>query len=411
MADNGDIDNSGDSTQISSIVHKRVGHVAVSYKHFILVWGGFMSGEDDFEVYCSAEHVWAYNCIYETWSVLVTKGSIPFPNSGSTAVIIDDTLYIYGGVEELTDDLWRYGCELHSLDLKNLTWNTLVPNGNSPKGSDKAVGWTYEKKIFIFGGYGQCSRCMTNSYSFEVDPSNHLDKGWNNQLSIYDPSTNRWTTPKTGGVPPRPRAAHAADVSGDKVFIFGGRLAEVRANDMYVLDLKKMHWTQLSVRDGSFEIPEGRSWHSLNFITENRAILFGGLSRNQVPCGDLWECVIVDNEVTWNFQGTVPKDQTLVWHRTAISTNTKELVIVGGVTCSPYHMKEEDHVGTLHVIPFTPPSLLSLTLQEIIKKGIIFHLLKKDCFLPKCLLDLIKNKFKVRNNKTAIYCKEHKSVM
>lgn len=42
MADERDIDDSGDATRISSIVHKRVGHIAVSYKHFILVWGGFM---------------------------------------------------------------------------------------------------------------------------------------------------------------------------------------------------------------------------------------------------------------------------------------------------------------------------------------------------------------------------------
>ncbi|XP_014279668.1 kelch domain-containing protein 1 isoform X2 [Halyomorpha halys] len=369
------------------------------------------SGQDDFEVYCSSERVWIYNCISEMWTVLITKGYIPFPSSGSTAVIIDDALYIYGGVEELTEDLWRYCCELHRLDLTNLTWTSPIPDGNSPQGSDKAVGWAYDKKIYIFGGYGQCSRCTLNGYSFEVDPSNHANKGWNNQLSIYDPSTNRWTTPKTGGVPPRPRAAHAADVSGDKVFIFGGRLAEMRANDLYVLDLKKMYWTQISIKDSSFEIPEGRSWHSFNFITENRAVLFGGLSRNQIPCGDWWECEIEGNQVTWHLKGTVPKEQTLVWHRTALSNFTKELVIVGGVTCSPYNMKEEDHVGILHVIPFTPPSLLSLSLQEIVKNGIIFHLLKKDCFLPKCLLDLLMIKFKVRYNKAVIYCEEHKSVI
>lgn len=320
-------------------LHRRVGHVAVPYKHYILVWGGFTSNQSDAEVYCPTDHIWFYNCLTEVWTLGHTKGYLPFRNSGSTAVVCEDYLYIYGGVEELTEELWRYSCELHRLDLKTLTWCNLTPTGIPPQGCDKGVGWVYNYKIYFFGGYGQKSRQMVNGYSFETDASNlQGNRGWNNQLTVYDPVTNSWSSPKTNGEPPRPRAAHAADLNGDKIYIFGGRLGVGRTNDLYFLDLRTMTWSNTRTK-GEEDVPEGRSWHSFNFISKNHAIVYGGLNQYGSPCTDWWECIVNGDEVSWSFRGKMK--QPLVWHKAGVSSTTNELIIVGGVTCSPYLMREE----------------------------------------------------------------------
>ena len=48
---------------------------------------------------------------------------------------------------------------------------------------------------------------------------------------------------------PSPRAAHTTFVCGDAVILFGGRLAEERLNDLHVLDMSSMQWTQVIPRD------------------------------------------------------------------------------------------------------------------------------------------------------------------
>ena len=45
---------------------------------------------------------------------------------------------------------------------------------------------------------------------------------------------------------PSPRAAHTTFVCGDAVFLFGGRLVDERLNDLHVLDMRSMQWTQVS---------------------------------------------------------------------------------------------------------------------------------------------------------------------
>ena len=61
-----------------------------------------------------------------------------------------------------------------------------------------------------------------------MDPSETrfsvIARGWNNQLVIYEPSTNLYTWPKTLGKAPSPRAAHAMTLDTDHkvAYLFGG---------------------------------------------------------------------------------------------------------------------------------------------------------------------------------------------
>lgn len=137
-------------------------------------------------------------------------------------------------------------------------------------------------RFYVFGGFGP-------PREFEVMPKikvqfvrdNIFHRGWIDQLVYYDIGkdffffffffvriylfsctsrywrhtdslsflwfswldTNQWVWPDTTGPKPTPRAAHSADVTGDKVYIFGGRYREVRMNDLHCLDLLSNAWS------------------------------------------------------------------------------------------------------------------------------------------------------------------------
>ncbi len=71
-----------------------------------------------------------------------------------------------------------------------------------------------------------------------------MGRGWNNQLVAYNIDANKWEWPETNGQTPSPRAALAGFRCRSRVFIFGGRLQETRLNDLYVLDLNSMSWSE-----------------------------------------------------------------------------------------------------------------------------------------------------------------------
>ncbi|KAL1139038.1 hypothetical protein AAG570_009099 [Ranatra chinensis] len=131
-------------------IYKRVGHITVPYRHFILVWGGFMGEEEDTEApceYCPTDQLWMYNIHTEVWSLALTEGKAPYKNSGSTGLIFDDYLYIFGGGEELGGDHWRYSNSLYRLNLLTMVWKKLSPTGIRPLGCDKGAGWVYGNRI------------------------------------------------------------------------------------------------------------------------------------------------------------------------------------------------------------------------------------------------------------------------
>lgn len=122
-----------------------------------------------------------------------------------------------------------------------------------------------------------------------------MGRGWNNQLVAYNIDGNKWEWPETNGQTPSPRAALAGFQCRSLVYLFGGRLQGTRLNDLYVLDLKSMSWSEkyilefnslvlqllifqkFSLNPGKF-FPCGRSWHSFTYIGSSKAILYGGLS-------------------------------------------------------------------------------------------------------------------------------------
>ena len=76
----------------------------------------------------------------------------------------------------------------------------LQPEGVAPLRCDKTACWSYEDRVYLFGGFGPPPMgelgMQGNLYHFVEDPSTMIPyggyiRGWSNQLVVYNRITNR----------------------------------------------------------------------------------------------------------------------------------------------------------------------------------------------------------------------------
>ncbi|XP_067011979.2 kelch domain-containing protein 2 isoform X2 [Anabrus simplex] len=368
-------------------IYRRSGHIAVAYQECVIIWGGYVEHVQETSTspivsqYHDTDEIWVYDRITEVWERILTKGDIPPRNSGSCAVLLEDNLYVFGGYHGESDPGSMEGNsnQLYRLDLTTMTWEWLHPPGPLPAACDKLVGWTYQRKLYFFGGFGPPPNVQDLvapiPFLHILDPSTQPSgwpRGWNNQLVRYDPESNRWDWPKSHGQIPSPRAAHAADLTGDKVYVFGGRLLNRRTNDLHCLDLKTMEWSGSLVKPLDQQ-PEGRSWHSFTFISPNRAVLYGGLNQFNTVLSDCWFLELPG--CRW-VKFTKGPNTPRLWHK-APFLPPGDLIIVGGhrnnILVPVINKVHPDHAEEVLVLNFTPKSLLRLCLDTVLFYGDVLY--------------------------------------
>lgn len=388
--------NGVDLMQVHSRTNRRSGHISVVYKDHMIVWGGYMNNRLRLPTFQSdsvshaTDELWVYNCFTEVWERILTKGEIPPKNSGSCGVLVEDFLYVFGGYLGLNglDTVAGNSNHLYRLDLRTMIWEHLHPNGDQPAPCDKLVGWLYSGKLYFFGGFGpvpEFGAPFQHLIDITTEPSG-WPRGWNNQLVVYNPVSNSWEWPRMRGPTPAPRAAHAADISGHKVFVFGGRSGNMRHNDLHCLDMDKMQWSGNLTQPFQLS-PEGRSWHSFTFVTDTRAVVYGGFSQYNTVLSDCWLLDVTPTARWYQFQYNDCKPR--LWHRAQYVAG--ELLVVGGHRgniLDPVGRKE--HAEELLVINFTPKSLLKLCLDAV-----ILHTQQLKCqwsSLPAVLQTVLQNR-------------------
>ncbi|XP_045625287.2 kelch domain-containing protein 2 isoform X2 [Procambarus clarkii] len=354
-------------------IHRRAGHVMVAYDNRLFVWGGYMElpHSESYTLmtpskclYHSAIDVFMYDPLLNTWTRRMSNGHIPLQLSGSCAAVHHQHMYLFGGWTNNTSDEYENSSNsLWRLHLPSLTWELLFPEGIPPFPCDKAACWVFKNRFYVFGGFGPARELHSMSgvkVTFVRD--NIFPSGWIDQLVYYDIENNKWVWPETQGPKPSPRAAHTADVTGDKVFIFGGRFKEARMNDLHCLDLTNMIWSGNLTESAVQETPEGRSWHTFNFVSENKAVIYGGFNTSQQVLKDIW--VLDVNNGKWQQSHNVHAGPVL-WHTSAVGF-PGEVTFYGGIKNNLLdYSQPKDHAEDLLVLRFSPPSLQRLGIEVV----------------------------------------------
>lgn len=120
--------------------------------------------------------VWEFDVSKEKWRELKCNGHPPHPRASHGAVLLDDKLYVCGGVSGSSK--WSMPLESHSdlyqLDLKNLKWTQVEIFGDTPPPvyAHMTGGFTEAgaPRVFTFGGVANESS-INDLYDFRVPTS------------------------------------------------------------------------------------------------------------------------------------------------------------------------------------------------------------------------------------------------
>ncbi|KAI8371444.1 uncharacterized protein BYT42DRAFT_580270 [Radiomyces spectabilis] len=178
---------------------------------------------------------------------------------GASLTIADDTVYLFGGFDQYSDEVYN---SLYKLNTKNdqCEWvRVLYTKGRLPsKRNDHTATLWNDNKLVIFGGYAE------------------EDGRYCNDVAILELDTMTWVHPPTYGEQPAGRVRHSATIYKDKLYIAGGFTVTNQipnfADTLLILDLTTWEW-QTPIKFVR------RSQHT-TFMYNSRLYLFGGLKED-----------------------------------------------------------------------------------------------------------------------------------
>ncbi|PKC13208.1 galactose oxidase, partial [Rhizophagus irregularis] len=166
-----------------------------------------------------------------TASTRLTTGDIPPPLVGSSTTVISTRLYLFAG--RLVSSR-RMTNELYELDLETFVWTKFQDTEQkAPKARYFHSANQYKNSIVFFGGMGY-SRTSNDGLCVLDD------------VSIFDLDTYTWKHPEItpSSFSPRPRYAHLAAVTANKLVVVGGQdMSNSYIEEINVLDLDELTWT------------------------------------------------------------------------------------------------------------------------------------------------------------------------
>jgi N-acetylneuraminic acid mutarotase len=167
--------------------------VVVAYKHYIIVYGGSIKDI----AFPSDVHVFDTQTLF--WSQPKISGTIPPARIGSTAVVLRDQMFIYGGADYNREErkYRKMYHEIWNLDLNTWKWTHVEVQGVLPNISDFLNAFVVGNHIVIGGG-------------------------WNNNPYAFDTITRTWTElHSSDGVVVNNNDSSAVHI-GKHVYYYGG---------------------------------------------------------------------------------------------------------------------------------------------------------------------------------------------
>lgn len=340
---------------------ERMGHVCQVYSEkFLILWGGCKMNERMIDDRINAATLWIFNTELEKWNSVECSNSPPLASS-ACSIIVDDSLYVFGGFNSNF-----HSNQLYRLSIKDFIWEKCPVSEKMPSPRDKFASWFHDQKLFFFGGFGPNfkNKYLDKYGEFISADENNSYCGWNNQIVYYDMNTRTWHEQKCLNKVPGPRAAHTCTkINENQLVVFGGRKEDGRTNELFILDLKRFSWSDnlSAIVENKEYLPCGRSWHSMVKIDTNNLFMYGGLSEESDCLGDGW---MLD---TTSFQWTriSTKLETRLWHTSNINPKDKQVYIVGG-SCTDVFKQQPTFSRQLLQVSLTPNTLKSKCIDSIV---------------------------------------------
>lgn len=275
----------------------RAGHSAVVWEEDMIVYGGYRfpvgdeeeapggSGSDE----ADAPQLLRYSFASGRWEELTVSapfgGSLPEPRHGHTAVVYNNSMYVFGGAkipaEEITSELWV-------LDLVSLEWTDLSPvsNTTADNSSDSNAtipGVVSMETLQVSPQEGDYLPLPVRSHTAHVIGSTMvvLFGLTSDRLNLvgfvqeYDFETDTWSTPDQFGVNPGSRLGHSSvyHPGTGLIYVYGGQVTfgqSVGLNaDLLTYDPLAHTWSRLEPS------PSPRYLHSATLLGD-LLLTFGG---------------------------------------------------------------------------------------------------------------------------------------
>ncbi|XP_075241189.1 leucine-zipper-like transcriptional regulator 1 isoform X2 [Convolutriloba macropyga] len=165
--------------------------------------------------------------------------------------------------------------DLHEYRFIDQSWHEWTFEGVTPTPRSAHCSFVYNKKLWIFGGYG--SHRMAHDRRLQ-----NLNDMWcvslENNAGGGGGHIRRWECVEQSGMIPPPCCNFPVTLVGNRLFLFSGVSGKEMTNHIFTFNLDTSHWTRISpehILHGSAAAPQKRYGHTM-VEYHRRLYVFGG---------------------------------------------------------------------------------------------------------------------------------------
>jgi N-acetylneuraminic acid mutarotase len=160
----------------------------------------------------------------------------PDPRNGHTSTLINNKLYILGGVIDKNNsspkETFLYIDLSVPFNTNKITWHDLSSKNSTVPAHHLATTSVVNNTIFLFGGISlNRYEMMASTYKF-------------------DTQSNLWKIQKISGIPGKQGVTSIFD--GSNIYLFGGSPFTYNINDMFIIKSNDLTWKKANLTDSPF---------------------------------------------------------------------------------------------------------------------------------------------------------------